>query len=386
MTSRRPSLLLVDDEPTSLLLLNQILEDEHDIRLATSGEQALKLIEQAAPDLILLDMMMPGMDGLSVCHLLKESPATMDIPILFVTKRASADDETRALEAGGADFIHKPISPPVVRARVRAQIALKARNDSLAHAHATLAERARELEALQASKADLTRMVVHDLKNPLTAAMGFVELLCDELRELTPVPHAILESAEEVRSATTRILKMVNALLQIDLAESGRLQTQMRWIDTGALVTSLVRGAEREAALRSLDLRARCEIERKVSADEALLSRTLENFLSNALRYTPRGGRIEAVVRPEGDDVLLAVCNTGQPIDPGLRERIFEKHISTGDPTARGLNLGLGLYFARLATSAQGGRIGVDATPEWPTRFWVRLPLVPRNSMEPRSR
>lgn len=128
---RRATILLVDDVPANLSLLSGILRDDYRIQLATSGIKALELVEASAPDLILLDIMMPQMDGHEVCKRLKSNPKTRDIPVLFVTAQNQVEDEELGLKLGAMDYIHKPISPPIIKARVRNHIALKLQTDAL---------------------------------------------------------------------------------------------------------------------------------------------------------------------------------------------------------------------------------------------------------------
>lgn len=129
--TERATILLVDDVPANLSLLSGILRDDYRIQLATSGPKALELVEAAAPDLILLDIMMPEMDGHEVCKRLKSNPKTRDIPVLFVTAQNQVEDEEQGLMLGAMDYIHKPISPPIIKARVRNHIALKLQTDML---------------------------------------------------------------------------------------------------------------------------------------------------------------------------------------------------------------------------------------------------------------
>jgi diguanylate cyclase (GGDEF)-like protein len=130
-TENRPRILIVDDERFNLNMLNGLLNQEYKIMVATSGEQALMAVSKGRPDLVLLDINMPGMDGYDVCNRLKSDPITESIPIIFITANSSADDETRGLEMGAADYITKPFNPSVVKARVRTQIRLKQQADLL---------------------------------------------------------------------------------------------------------------------------------------------------------------------------------------------------------------------------------------------------------------
>ncbi len=130
-TDERPRILVVDDQPTNIQTLYQVLKGEYDVAMATDGTQAIELCLRRPPDLVLLDVVMPGIDGFEVCRRLKADPATRDVPVIFVTARDSTEDETLGLEVGAVDFIAKPVNPPVVRARVRTHVALKRQADLL---------------------------------------------------------------------------------------------------------------------------------------------------------------------------------------------------------------------------------------------------------------
>jgi diguanylate cyclase (GGDEF)-like protein len=129
--NERPRILVVDDQPSNIQTLYQVLKGDYDVAMATDGSQAIELCQRRPPDLVLLDVVMPGIDGFEVCRRLKVDPATRDVPVIFVTARDSTEDETQGLEVGAVDFITKPVNPPVVRARVRAHIALKRQADLL---------------------------------------------------------------------------------------------------------------------------------------------------------------------------------------------------------------------------------------------------------------
>lgn len=131
MPEQRPKILVVDDIPSNVHVLSRILKDDYDIYFATDGEKALELVQARMPDLVLLDIMMPGMDGYEVCSRIKADPSTRDIPVIFISAKSEVEDETRGLEVGAIDFITKPISPPIVKARVRNHLLLKRQTDLL---------------------------------------------------------------------------------------------------------------------------------------------------------------------------------------------------------------------------------------------------------------
>ncbi|OYD86411.1 diguanylate cyclase domain-containing protein [Azospirillum brasilense] len=131
MTDARSKILVVDDIPSNVHVLSRILKDDHDIYFATDGAKALELVQSRLPDLVLLDIMMPGMDGYEVCARIKADPITRDIPVIFISAKSEVEDETYGLEVGAIDFISKPISPPIVKARVRNHLLLKRQTDLL---------------------------------------------------------------------------------------------------------------------------------------------------------------------------------------------------------------------------------------------------------------
>lgn len=202
MTAVRSSLLVVDDEPANLSLLAGLLNTEHRVRLAPGGQRALELARREPPDLVLLDVVMPDMDGYAVCRELKRDPRTRDVPVIFVSAMSEVDEETRGFEAGAADYIHKPISPPVLRARVRTHLQVKAWQDSLhrrnAGLEAQLGERIGQLERLR--DATLYAMVSlaefrdSDTGNHVRRTQEYVRVLAEHLRS---TGHPALAAADD---------------------------------------------------------------------------------------------------------------------------------------------------------------------------------------------
>ena len=186
-----PTLLVVDDTPANLSLMAGLLHQEYRVKLANSGPRALELAQREPPDLILLDVMMPELDGYAVCRLLKRDPRTRDVPVIFVTAMSQPEDETRGFECGAVDFIHKPISPPIVRARVRTHLQLKTWQDSLRRRstglEVALRQRLEEVERLR----DTTLFVMvslaefrdEDTGNHVKRTQEYVRALAEHLAE-----------------------------------------------------------------------------------------------------------------------------------------------------------------------------------------------------------
>lgn len=190
--NQRPTILVVDDTPDNLVLMNDLMRDTYRVKVANNGEKALSIAKSdSPPDLILLDVMMPGIDGHEVCRRLKSDPATRDIPVIFLTAKSEIEDERIGLELGAVDYITKPISPPIVMARVKAQLTLKAAHDFLRDQNLYLeeqvAKRSQEVAAIQ----DVTIMVMASLAetrdtdtgNHILRTQSYVRSLAEHLRD-----------------------------------------------------------------------------------------------------------------------------------------------------------------------------------------------------------
>jgi two-component system, sensor histidine kinase and response regulator len=350
----RTTIFVVDDENANLEVISLLLSKEsyqlHNFSEATS---VLHTIEHIMPDIILLDVMMPGIDGIELCHRLKRDPQTKHIPIIMVSALNSKQDLANCLEAGADDFIGKPLNGLELRARVRSLLRIKRQHDDL--------QRLLQLreEALQLRE-DLSNMVIHDLRNPLANIM----LSCQIMR-LYELDQRTVKKVDHIEYSSNRLATMIDSLLIMAKLEAGKLLIQPTTIAVEELVKSTIADFQTMADQQSIFLQAELASESTaVFADLVLLRRVLDNLLSNALKFAPTYSAVVIAVQQESGNCLIEIKDQGSGVSPELREQIFSK-FEIGEHMPKIQQMGLGLAFCKLAIEAHGGRIEVlDNQPQ----------------------
>jgi len=350
-------ILTVDDEPLLRMNLRAFLEDQgYQVLEAGDGATALEVCSTQAPDLVLLDINMPGLDGFQVCERLRAEPASRDLPVIFLTALPGTADKVRAFQAGGVDYLTKPFQFEEVEARVRTHLELARRQRQLQLQNAALIRS----EALQQ---DLTHMIVHDLRSPLTVVLQSLEML--EAGLLPGLDARLRGLVERGLHGTRRLSGMIDQLLQVSRLEAGQMPANLRPLDLSQLARASAAALDPQRI--SVALPERLE----VLGDPDLLPRVLDNLLGNALKFTQAPGRVDLRTGFQGGLVRIEVCDQGPGIADHDRERIFEK-FSQGE--AGSSQRGLGLALCRLAVERMGGQIGVESERGQGSTFWFTLP------------
>jgi two-component system sensor histidine kinase/response regulator len=355
----RPLVLVVDDNPQNRALAEATLDgEEFEVMLAESGPQALDDFARRRPDCVLLDVRMPGMDGVETCRRLRAAPGGADVPIVFLTASRDVDTFEAAQAAGGDDFVTKPVQPAELLLRV--QMALKMRRlDASNREYFELVRRQRDdLLRLQLQKERLSSFVVHDLKNPVSS----IDLQAQLLQRDKSLPADAREAAASIRLEVASLMRLILNLLDINKSEEGQLKPALSSVDLPHLTESVVTAHEARARAKSVTLARELADVTTISADPELLRRVLENLLDNALRYAPNGSRVTLSARWRGGEVEIRVADQGKGVPAEVRHSVFDRFVQLkgGDRAAQRAGRGLGLAFCRLALDAHGGRIYVD--------------------------
>ncbi|MBF0160294.1 MAG: hybrid sensor histidine kinase/response regulator [Magnetococcales bacterium] len=364
-------ILIVDDERFNISLLVDILRPDYTTVVAKNGETALRRAKSdTPPDLILLDIMMPDMDGYEVCRQLKADDQTRDIPIIFVTAMTEASAETRGLELGAVDYITKPISPPIVQARVKTHLKLRA-------AHQRLERQNAELIEADQLKQQVERIARHDLKSPLNGVIGYADLLLND-PSLAPEHRKKLQV---IRRSGFNALHMVNLSLGLYRMEQGSYQLDAQDVD----LLSILRNIKADLVSwllnqqLTLDIRVNGQAVDEVTTffvlgEEVLCYSMLANLVKNALEASPEQQTVTITLNTDasGPTATVRIHNRGA-VPESIRQRFFDKYTTSGKKSGTGL----GTYSARLITETMGGTIGMQSSDDEGTEIRVTLPRNP---------
>lgn len=358
--------LVVDDEVCNRELLRDLLETQgYFVAEAEGGREALMLATQVMPHVILLDVMMPGMDGFEVCRQLKASAETAPIPVLMVTALDERDDRLRGIEAGASDFLAKPIDSQDIMLRTRNAVYAKQLYDRVQESY-------RKLQDLEQLRDGLVHMVVHDMRSPLMGITGNLEILetcvIDSLAEEDKV------CLKDALGAARRLVEMVSSMLDVSRLESGQMPLQLESCTLRQVAAEAVKLLG--GVLRDTPVVVDAPQDGGTSTfDPAVIRRVFFNLLGNAAKYSPKGCEIKLSIKHEADAVRVSVSDQGPGIPRELHARIFEKFGQVeGDVRNKGYSTGLGLTFCKLAVEQHGGQIGVESQPGCGSTFWFTLP------------
>jgi signal transduction histidine kinase len=358
-TKLLPNILIVDDKPANVLLLVKMLKERgYNPRPVLSGKLALESARAEPPDLILLDIMMPEMNGYEVCAQLKADAALKDIPVIFISALDGTIDKVKAFRVGGVDYVTKPFQFEEVYARIQTHL---------------------QLRLLGKLRDELTHMVVHDLGNPLLVIFSFLDIL--EFKEAQNLSAGARRFITLARLSAEELRDMITSILDVSKMGEGKMKLKSEPYALDTLLRAVLESNQPLPGNRTVTLDAP-ESDLTVTADIGLLRRVLQNLLNNALSYTPSGGNVHIAVTASGSEIRVAITDVGPGIAPEYHKRIFEKFGQVEEQGNR-LGTGLGLTFCKLAVEAHGGRIGVESELGKGSTFWFELPRLKLGGQEP---
>jgi two-component system, sensor histidine kinase and response regulator len=350
-------ILIVDDDRLNLRILTGILRpDGYTLAEADSGERALEVYAQFRPDLVLLDVMLPGLNGFETCRTLRKTYGDETAPVIFITAKSESDDVVEGLTAGGIDYLPKPFRPKEALARIRT------------HMHNRLLVEQQRLLVDQLNKADAAKnrflgMAAHDLRNPLASIRALSEFLQDGT--VGPISAEQLDLIKTIHTASQQMLDLVNELLDVATIESGEMKLCLEPHNLADLIDKSVYLTNIDAAKKTTRITfdgARPPI--LVKLDAGKMKQVIDNLLSNAVKYSPPGSHITVHLTADDDGCGFAVRDQGPGIPDNERDKLFKDFGRlSARPTGGEKSVGLGLAICRKIVEAHGGTIAAENLP-----------------------
>jgi len=358
-------ILVVDDDAITRRSICAVLERGHyTVMTVGGGLEALQALPCFQPELVLLDILMPGMDGVETCRRIRDLPGGDLLPIIFLTADERAETHSEAFRAKGDDLLRKPVLPTELIVRIRSLMRLKRLQAEIN------AERDALLESQKQQK-QLFEFIVHDLKNPLTTIQVGVDLLCGG--EATPA--AVKPSLFRIRESALSMDTMIQNILVIGSAEQMGLELRRSPIRLRDWIPGILKEVEYRAQRLDQALAWECAEPLTIEADQDLLRRVLINLLDNALKHSAPGGRTQVEAGRIENGICLKVRDEGLGIPAHLREVVFKKFLSLdGEGVSPRAGNGLGLTFCQVVAEAHGGRIWVEDNPPRGSLFILEIP------------
>jgi signal transduction histidine kinase len=414
-TADKPVVLIVDDNIANIEVLGAALARDYEIRFATGGAEGLELATRVVPDLILLDVMMPGMDGFETCQQLRANPQLRDTPVIFISALDAVADKVKAFKVGGNDYVTKPFQPEEVQARVSTQVALyRARRQlyereemlrrnlaQLETAHATLKEMGSQLQQSEkmAAIGQLAAGVAHEINNPIgfvNSNLGTLQrYIADLFKTLSAYEQAEAELTPETRSDLAELKRKVDLNYLREDSESllteslGGMQRVKRIVqdlkdfshvdETDKQWASLEKGMDSTLNVVWNELKYKTEVVKEyagipdIECIPSQLNQVFMNLLINAAQAIDKHGRITVRTGQEEQKVWVEIQDTGRGIKPEHLSRIFDPFFTT-KPVGKGTGLGLSLSYGIV--NKHHGRIDVHSEEGWGTRFRIWLPTT----------
>jgi two-component system sensor histidine kinase/response regulator len=361
MSEVAPTILIVDDNPTNLKVLFDYLAEQHyKVLVAEDGEAALEQAQRSQPDLILLDVLMPGIDGFETCRRLKASPQTRDMPVIFMTALTDTQYIIKGFEAGGVDYLTKPLNQEEVNVRVRNHVSLRRLQRELEAEVKVRREAEAALYEINKGKDQFFSILAHDLKRPLHQMLlssGYLE---------GAVGTASLETLKEISSALHQSAKSMGRLC-LDLLgwaqlQMGQLELKPRLVDLQELVDLNLALANLHAAEKKIQFRNELKEQIFIYADGRMIDTVLRNLMSNAVKFTPPGGTVWLSAEKKKDEVIMTVRDSGIGIAPEKVANLFvigKNRPQQGTAGEEGTGLGLPLCYQIIMRNH--GRMWVEA-------------------------
>ncbi|MGL1891389.1 MAG: response regulator [Spirochaetaceae bacterium] len=358
-------ILVVDDERRNRDLLSSLLQmNNYQVIEAVNGIQAIKKAHEKNPDVILLDVMMPEMNGFEACKILKKDPETAPIPVIMVSAFSDHENLIKGIEAGANEFLTKPIDKVEVNLRVKNAVYAK-------HLHDEVKTNFIKLKEITLLKDSLTHMIIHDLRQPITSINCYLEYFEQKIED-----QGIVQMATFSRAILNSLIEMISSLLDIEKMEDEKLELNICNCDLLTLIQKSVDSLQPLAIDHQIMINSN-EKKINISCDKDLIFRVMNNLIGNAIKYTKEDGNVRITIENIDGSHRVEVTDEGSGIPTEFHDKVFEKFGQVKiDGENKQYSTGLGLTFCKMVIEAHNGEIGLISEPDKGSTFWFVLPKV----------
>jgi len=351
--------LVVDDVPDNIQVIADIIKGDFKVKAATDGAKALKICaSKSPPDIVLLDIMMPGMSGLEVCKKLKDNPATQHITVIFLTALDQTKDIVKGFELGAVDYITKPINPPVVIARINTHAKLVNNHKSMKYQVDTLLENER-------LKQEFDRVMQNDLRHPIDEMLKTVGML----KQFSKDPTRVGQYSDTLLATCNYLQQMIDNMLLLYKLEEGSYDLAPVKINLSVIVAKILETFKTSISNKRLEIYNNTDEDSFALGEELLTSSLISNLVENAIEAAPRGSVISMKTALENGFQTLRINNTGT-IPAEITDNFFGKYVTAGKKSGSGI----GTYAAKLMVDIQKGVIEFESTEQSGTTLMVAIP------------
>ena len=372
----KANILIVDDMDSNRILLEAVVNSmEHIPTLAENGLIAMERMEEQPPDLVLLDIFMPEMDGHEVLKSMKSSDALRHIPVIVISAHDDIDNVITCIKEGADGYITKPFDHTLLKARIIAYIDKKKMHDQEKKLFAELAEKHETLQKAEQARDAMTHMIVHDLKNILMVIMGNLEIMDMDMASNSLDNKRLEGYLKTLGSAGREMSSFITSILGVSRLESGDMPISLTSVNALQMLEKLYDQYTIIANNKKVRLSLKpASTDIIIKADKTILSRILQNLLNNALKHTPEETDVTMSVERDGNNIVFYIEDNGPGIPEEYRERIFDKFFQIkNENESSAMGAGLGLTFCKMATEAQGGKISIESREAKGSCFKVQL-------------
>ncbi|GAK60014.1 response regulator receiver sensor signal transduction histidine kinase [Candidatus Vecturithrix granuli] len=366
---QKGTILVIDDSPKNLrIFLDQLTQVGFKILIAPGGQDALQQLEQIKPDLILLDVLMPDLDGFETCARLKANESTKNIPVIFMTALSDPLDKVKGFEVGGVDYITKPFQYEEAIARIHTHLMIYRLQQQLE-------EQNNQLKQLNESKDKFFSMIAHDLRSPFSSLRGLIQFTSQNMQGWSKTK--IEEVINILEHATDNLYALIENLLTWSRIHRDAFDFQPQYLHLQKIVAQEVELFNSIAGQKHITLINHITEPLEVYADANMLDAVLRNLLSNAIKFTYPGGRIDVAAAQDKRNITISVTDTGIGLSQENIAKLFrldDRYKQLG--TAKEKGTGLGLILCKEFIEKNGGTIGVTSQPDQGSTFFFTLPRV----------